>query len=99
MLTINEWNKYFAGHWNFNGVRQAQHLAMFPEELPKRLIKMFSFVGETVLDPFLGSGTTTLAAKNLERNSVGYEINNNFLPLIKEKIGVNYNGFFNFINY
>lgn len=55
---------------------------------------MFSFVGETVLDPFLGSGTTTLAAKNLERNSVGYEINNNFLPLIKEKIGVNQKNLF-----
>ena len=94
MLTINEWNKYFAGHWNFNGVRQAQHLAMFPEELPKRLIKMFSFVEEAILDPFLGSGTTTLAAKNLGRNSIGYEINNNFLPLIKEKIGANQKSLF-----
>ena len=94
MLTINEWNKYFAGHWNFNGVRQAQHLAMFPEELPKRLIKMFSFVEEAILDPFLGSGTTTLAAKNLGRNSIGYEINNNFLPLIKEKIGASQKSLF-----
>lgn len=94
ILTTDEWNKYFTGHWNFNGVRQEQHLAMFPEELPKRLIKMFSFVGETILDPFLGSGTTTLAAKNLERNSVGYEINNNFLPLIKNKIGVNQKSLF-----
>lgn len=93
-LTTDEWNKYFAGHWNFNGVRQEQHLAMFPEELPKRLIKMFSFVGETILDPFLGSGTTVLAAKNLERNSVGYEINNNFLPFIKEKTGMNQKGLF-----
>lgn len=59
---------------------------MFPEELPKRLIKMFSFVGETVLDPFAGSGTTLLAAKNLGRNSVGYEINREFLPIIKEKL-------------
>lgn len=48
---------------------------MFPEELPKRLIKMFSFVGDNVLDPFAGSGTTNLAAKKLQRNSVGYEIN------------------------
>ena len=62
---------------------------MFPEELPKRLIKMFSFVGDTVLDPFLGSGTTSLAAKNLSRNSVGYEINEDFLPIIKEKLGLN----------
>lgn len=52
------------------------------------MIKMFSFVGETVLDPFLGSGTTSLSAKNLERNSVGYEINGKFLSFIKEKLGV-----------
>ena len=86
-MSKNEWNQYFNGHWNFNGAKQDKHLAMFPEELPKRLIKMFSFVGDNVLDPFLGSGTTTLAAKNLNRNSVGYEINNNYLPTIKEKIG------------
>lgn len=85
-LTTKEWNEYFSGHWYFPGERQDKHLAMFPEELPKRLIKMFSFVGDTVLDPFLGSGTTCLAAKNLDRNSVGYEINKDFLPTIKAKL-------------
>lgn len=88
-LTKEEWNEYFYGHWNFAGERQDKHLAMFPEELPKRLIKMFSFVGDTVLDPFLGSGTTCLAAKNLNRNSVGYEINKDFLPIIREKLRMN----------
>ena len=86
-MSKEEWNQYFIGHWNFNGVKQDKHLAMYPEELPRRLIKMFSFVGDIILDPFLGSGTTTLAAKNLGRNSVGFEINKNFLPTIKEKIG------------
>ena len=85
-LTKDEWNEYFYGHWNFSGEKQDKHLAMFPEELPKRLIKMFSFVGDTVLDPFLGSGTTCLAAKNLNRNSIGYEINQDFLPIIKAKV-------------
>ncbi len=85
-LSIDEWNQYFAGHWYFNGVRQQKHLAMFPEELPKRLIKMFSFVGDTVLDPFLGSGTTSLAAAKLQRNSIGYEINQDFLAIIKSKL-------------
>ena len=47
---------------------------------------MFSFEGETVLDPFLGSGTTSLAAKNLNRNSIGYEINTEFASIIKEKL-------------
>ncbi|MDP2845811.1 MAG: DNA methyltransferase, partial [Candidatus Methanoperedens sp.] len=77
----------FSSHWNFAGEKQGKHLAMFPEELPKRLIKMFTFVGDTDLDPFLGSGTTTLVAKNLKRNSVGYEINGDFLPTIKERVG------------
>ncbi len=86
-MTTEEWNQYFSGHWNFAGEKQVKHLAMFPEELPRRLIKMFSFIGDTVLDPFLGSGTTTLAAKNLYRNSVGFEINADYLPIIKDKIG------------
>jgi site-specific DNA-methyltransferase (adenine-specific) len=88
-LTIEEWNEYFSGHWNFPGEKQDKHLAMFPEELPKRLIKMFSFVGDTVLDPFLGSGTTCLAARKLDRNSIGYEINKDFLPVIKSKLRTN----------
>jgi site-specific DNA-methyltransferase (adenine-specific) len=87
-LTTSEWNEYFAGHWHIAGERQEKHLAMFPEELPKRLIRMFTFVGDTVLDPFLGSGTTSLAAKNLARHSVGYEINRAFLPIIQKKLGV-----------
>ena len=88
-MTKEEWKEYFSSHWNFNGVKQMGHIAMFPEELPKRLIKMFSFVGETVFDPFAGSGTTLLAAKNLNRNSIGYEINKDFAPIISEKLGVN----------
>lgn len=85
-MTAEEWNTFFAGHWNFAGARQNNHIAMFPEELPRRLIKMFSFIGETVLDPFAGSGTTSLAAKNLDRNSIGFEINSDFIPVIKEKL-------------
>ena len=88
-MTNEEWNTYFNGHWYFNGARQDKHLAMFPEELPKRLIKMFSFPQETVLDPFMGSGTTAAVAKTLDRNSIGYEINSDFIPLIKERIGKN----------
>ncbi len=93
-MTKEEWKTYFAGHWNFGGAKQDGHIAVFPEELPKRLIKMFAFVGDTVLDPFLGSGTTSLAAKNLGRNSIGYEINAGFLPFIKQKLNIE-NDFFN----
>jgi len=85
-MTKEEWNAYFYGHWRFSGQKQTGHLAMFPEELPHRLIKMFSFVEETVLDPFLGSGTTSLAAAKLGRSSVGYEINSEFESLIRSKL-------------
>lgn len=86
VITKDEWSQYFSSHWTFNGVKQYEHIAMFPEELPKRLIKMFSFTGETVLDPFAGSGTTSLAAKHLGRNSIGYEINKSFAPIIRGKL-------------
>ncbi len=88
-LTKEEWKTYFSGHWNFGGARQVGHEAMFPEELPRRIIKMFSFVGETVLDPFLGSGTTVKVALELNRNAIGYEINESFVDVIKEKVGIN----------
>jgi DNA modification methylase len=83
-LTTDEWNEYFAGHWNFAGERQEEHLAPFPEELPYRLIRMFTFVGDTVLDPFLGRGTTAGAAIKLGRNSIGYEINPSYEAIIRE---------------
>lgn len=85
-MTKAEWNTYFSSHWTFGGARQDGHIAVFPEELPARLIKMFSFVGETVFDPFMGSGTTALAARNLGRNSIGYEINPEFISYYKEKL-------------
>ena len=94
-MTKEEWKEYFAGHWNFGGTKQDGHIAMFPEELPRRLIKMFSFVGDVVLDPFLGSGTTSLAARNLNRNSVGYEINSDFMPYVEQKLGITQGDIFN----
>jgi site-specific DNA-methyltransferase (adenine-specific) len=88
-MTKAEWNTYFSSHWTFGGVRQEGNLSLFPEELPTRLIKMFSFVGETILDPFLGSGTTTVAAQRLRRNSIGYEIDPTTVNLCKQKLGIN----------
>jgi site-specific DNA-methyltransferase (adenine-specific) len=87
-IAREQWNTYFNGHWTFPGEKQTKHIAAYPLELPERLIKMFTFVGETVLDPFLGSGTTSLAAQNLNRNSIGYEINEGFIPIIKERLKV-----------
>ena len=93
-MTIDEWNEFFAGHWNIPGEKQDKHLAVFPQEIPRRLIKMFTFVGDTVLDPFLGSGTTSLSAGKLERNSIGYEVNPDFLPVMKEKLGIEHRKLF-----
>ena len=89
-LTDKEWNTCFSSHWNFPGAKQTEHIAVFPEELPKRLIRMYSFVGDTVCDPFMGSGTTALAAMKLGRSSVGYEINREFRRYYHEKL--TYNG-------
>lgn len=87
-MSKEEWNTYFSSHWTFADARQDGHIAVFPEELPSRLIKMFSFTNETVFDPFLGSGTTALAARNLNRNSIGYEINPDFIDFYKTKLNV-----------
>ncbi|MFX1363252.1 MAG: DNA-methyltransferase [Promethearchaeota archaeon] len=66
--------------------RLEEGIAAFPEDIPRRLIKLFTFVGETVLDPFLGSGTTIKVAKQLKRNSIGYEVDLELKSAIMEKI-------------
>jgi site-specific DNA-methyltransferase (adenine-specific) len=86
VISKEDWNMYFSGHWYFAGAKQEGHIAMFPEELPARLIKMFAFAEDTVLDPFLGSGTTSMAARDLGRHSIGYEINEDFIPTIRKKL-------------
>jgi DNA modification methylase len=78
--------------WNITnvlplGFRLEKGIAAFPEEIPKRLIKLFSFHGETILDPFLGSGTTMKVAQELGRNSWGYEIDRGLKKIIKQKLG------------
>lgn len=86
-------NKWYLSVWNITNVlprknRLEKGIAAFPEEIPYRLIKLFSYHGETVLDPFLGSGTTIKVAKELKRKSVGYEIDLELLEIIKLKIGI-----------
>jgi modification methylase len=86
-LTKQERTEWFRGLWDdIPPVRQDEHIAMFPPEIPRRLIKMYTFHNETVLDPFMGSGTTAFAAAQEGRNSVGYEINPGFEPVIREKL-------------
>jgi len=95
-LTKEQRSKWFRGVWDdIAPERQNEHVAMFPVELPRRLIRMYTFWGDTVLDPFLGSGTTCLAAALEGRDSVGYEINPEFESVIRCKLGLDENRLFN----
>jgi site-specific DNA-methyltransferase (adenine-specific) len=91
----NEWKLFFNDIWEICGSKNNDHPASFPLEIPKRLIKMFSFVGDKVLDPFLGSGTTMKACRQLKRNSVGIELNKNYLKTIKKRTNFSNMGLFN----
>lgn len=92
-ITLEEWRELFSGHWNFSGAEQSDHPAPYPEELPRRIMRMFTFTGDRVLDPFLGSGTTTKVADQMDRSSVGYEIGfespsgESWQKIIKKNIG------------
>ncbi len=84
-------NKWFSTLWEMTNVlpnsKLEKDIAAFPIELPYRIITLFSYKGETVLDPFLGSGTTMKVARALGRNCIGVEIDKGLLPVIKEKTG------------
>lgn len=86
VLTMDEWQTFFNTHWTFCGAKQDRHIAVFPEELPYRLIRMFSYSGDIVLDPFMGSGTTALAALKNGRSAVGYELNPEFFKFYGDKV-------------
>src|SRR5690554_6427553 len=99
-----ERNVWFSDLWDLKGTKQKmdnsetrKRSAAFPFELPYRLINMYSLQGDTVLDPFLGIGTTTLAAIATQRNSIGYEIDLMFLNIITENIESTPVTFFNSI--
>lgn len=88
-VTQKEW-----ADWAINSIWEMQparaksigHPAPFPEELPKRLIRLFSFTEDTVLDPFVGSGTTLKVARDLDRKSIGFEINEEYLALMQNSL-------------
>jgi modification methylase len=83
--------KWHMNYWEIQNVlpnaRLEKGIAAFPEQLPYRLISLYSHRGETVLDPFLGSGTTMKVARMLRRNSIGFEFNEDLVPIIRTKAG------------
>lgn len=87
-ITRDEFIEWTNGVWSFNGEsgKRIGHPAPFPVELPKRCIKLFSYVGDTVLDPFLGSGTTLVACVETGRKGIGFEIDKKYCDLAEERI-------------
>ena len=68
------------------GASTKEHPAPYPLQLAERLIRMFSFVGDTVLDPFMGTGTTSVAASSLGRNSIGVEVDPHYFAMARQRI-------------
>lgn len=87
-ISSEEFKDWTQGVWCFNGESKKRigHPAPFPKELPYRCIKMFSYVGDVVLDPFAGSGTTLVVAQNTNRKSVGIELDPTYFELAKKRI-------------
>jgi DNA modification methylase len=90
-FTKDQRDEWFSQIWSLKGTQQTasqleRRTAAYPEKIAQRLIKMFSVKGEMVLDPFLGSGTTTKIAMQNDRNSIGYETDANLLNIITQKI-------------
>lgn len=90
-LTKEQWIAWAPGIWEITPVQNQEkegHPAQYPDELCNRLIRMFSYEGDTVLDPWLGSGTTVKVARELGRNGIGYERDLRYKALIMKKLGV-----------
>jgi DNA modification methylase len=81
-----DYERWFQQIWNFPGASTKEHPAPFPFELADRIVKMFSFHGDTVLDPFLGTGTTMLAAMKNNRNSIGVEVDTEYCQMALERL-------------
>ena len=88
-ISRDEFLEYTKSIWDFpaESARRVGHPAPFPLELPRRLIQLYSFEGDVVLDPFAGSGTTCLAARETGRHFVGYEKNDSYVRLAEERLG------------
>jgi site-specific DNA-methyltransferase (adenine-specific) len=87
-ITREEFMEWTNGVWNFSGEskKRVRHPAPFPVELPRRCIKLFTFVGDTVLDPFLGSGSTLIACVEANRKGIGVEIDSDYCETAKQRL-------------
>jgi modification methylase len=86
-ISTDDYSKWFSGVWmDVRGQLRKEHPAPFPVEVPRRLIRMFSFTGDTVVDPFAGTGTTAVAAMEIGRNSISVEIEPKYVKLIEKRL-------------
>ena len=87
LISADNHKKWFQQIWaGVTGASTKEHPAPYPIELAERLVRMFSFVGDTVLDPFLGTGTTTVAAAKWGRNSIGFEVDRHYFRMAEKRI-------------
>jgi DNA modification methylase len=87
VISAENHQRWFQQIWNgVTGASTKHHPAPYPVELAERLVRMFSFVGDTVLDPFLGTGTTSVAAATWGRNSVGVEVDPHYFDMASKRI-------------
>lgn len=86
IIDKKDYDAWFQQFWHITGASTRKHPAPFPEELAHRLVRMFSFWGDTVLDPFCGSGTTMLAVMKAGRNSIGLEIDTQYLDMALKRL-------------
>lgn len=85
-ISKEELAEWFQQFWNLTGASTREHPAPYPLEIAYRLVRMFSFVGDTVLDPFCGTGTTMLAAMKCERESIGVELDPEYCRMAEERL-------------
>jgi site-specific DNA-methyltransferase (adenine-specific) len=98
MISKDEYGKWFQQFWNLSGASTKKHPAPFPIELAYRLVRMFSFWGDTVVDPFCGTGTTMLAALKAGRNSIGIEIDSEYCKMAEDRLRQEHSNMFSFAN-
>jgi DNA modification methylase len=95
VISTDDYQRWFQQIWTgLTGASTRDHPAPYPTELAERLIRMFSFVGDTVLDPFMGTGTTSVAAARCGRDSIGCEVDPHYFDMAERRIRTETTGLF-----
>ncbi len=93
-LSKEEYQEWFQQIWTLPGESTREHPAPYPKKLAYRLVRMFSFTGDTILDPFMGTGTTLLAAARCDRSGIGVELESGYIRIAKQRLDKQVSGLF-----